>query len=133
MRRLQSKLTFANIVSLLALFIALGGTSYALTLPRNSVGREQLRSNSVGAQELRKGAVRSSDVRNRTLEVADLSRRARNSLRGAIGPVGPPGPSGVTYRAAVRATGGVSRGNGRASLGYRRHERVHRDIRAIGR
>ena len=41
--------TYTNVTATLALFIALGGTSYAVTtLPRNSVGPEQLRTNSVG-------------------------------------------------------------------------------------
>ena len=43
MRRLRDRLTYANVISSLALFIALGGTSYALTLPRNSVGSAQIR------------------------------------------------------------------------------------------
>ena len=115
MKALQRKLSFANITSAMALFIALGGTSYALTLPKNSVGREQLRSNAVGSPEIRKGAVRSSDVRDRSLGVKDLSKRARESLRGATGPAGPPGPAGVTLREAVRATGGRSRGNATGS------------------
>jgi hypothetical protein len=35
-----------NVVAYIALFIALGGTSYAaINLPRNSVGSKQLRSN----------------------------------------------------------------------------------------
>jgi hypothetical protein len=36
--RLRTRLTFANVVSVIALFVALGGTSVAaLTLSRNSV------------------------------------------------------------------------------------------------
>src|SRR3954452_10328865 len=100
MRQILDRLTYGNVVSSIALFIALGGTSYALTLPRNSVGSAQIRTRAVGASEIRKGAVRSSDVRNRSLGVQDLSLQARSSLRGAAGPTGPQGatgPSGVTY------------------------------------
>ena len=40
--------TYANVVATLALFVALGGASYAaVTLPRNSVGSAQLRNGSV--------------------------------------------------------------------------------------
>ena len=47
--RLRQKLSYANVTATLALFIALGGTSYAaLTLPRNSVGSKQIRSRAVG-------------------------------------------------------------------------------------
>jgi len=114
MRRIRDRLTYANAISSLALFIALGGTSYALTLPRNSVGAQQIRSNAVGPIEIRSGAVRSSDVRNRTLRTEDLSLSARRALGGQAGPVGasgPQGPPGPTYSAAIRATGIKVRGN----------------------
>ena len=42
--RLRGRLTFANVTAATALFVALGGTSYAaISLPRNSVGAEQIR------------------------------------------------------------------------------------------
>ena len=83
MRRIRDRLTYANVISSLALFIALGGTSYALTLPRNSVGPTQIRSKAVGPTEIRTGAVRSRDVRGSVpWAFRDLSLRARDSLRG---------------------------------------------------
>jgi hypothetical protein len=111
MRRIRDKLTYANTISSLALFIALGGTSYALTLPHNSVGAAQIRPNAVGPSEIRAGAVRSSHVRNRSLALRDLSLSARRSLRGQTGLTGPPGPPGPTYTAAIRAAGTRQRGN----------------------
>ena len=54
---MRQHLTYANVMATVAVFIALGGTSYALTLPRNSVGASQIRENAVGASELRRGAV----------------------------------------------------------------------------
>ena len=84
-KRVQKRLTFANVTAMIALFIALGGTSYAaLTLPRNSVGAAQLRA----------GSVRSSEVRDRSLRVRDFTRDARRALQGERGPAGPPGPPG---------------------------------------
>lgn len=45
---MRPRLTYANVVATLALFLALGGASYAaLTLPRNSVGTTQLKAGSV--------------------------------------------------------------------------------------
>ena len=115
-RRVTSRLTYANVMATIAVFIALGGSSYAvLRLPRNSVGTKQLRP----------GAVRSSDVRNHTLQPSDFSTRARQALAGPAGPVGPAGPTGpaganaVKYFASVLPTGRIVRGNansgGRAS------------------
>ena len=41
-------MTYANVVATLALFIALGGASYAaLKLPKNSVGPRQIKNNAV--------------------------------------------------------------------------------------
>jgi hypothetical protein len=78
--------------------------SYALTLPRNSVGSAQIRT----------GAVRSAELRNRTVRLSDVSLSARRALRGSQGPTGPAGPPAVSYRAAV-STGGVdAKGNSRA-------------------
>jgi hypothetical protein len=114
--RLRQQLSYANVTATLALFIALGGTSYAaLTLPRNSVGSKQIRSRSVGSSELHTSAVTSRTVRNRSLALRDLSKTARQSLRGERGPVGPPGPSGETYRAAIPSGGSVAGGNATAA------------------
>jgi hypothetical protein len=112
---IRSKLSFANVTSCLALFIALGGTSYAVTtLPRNSVGSNQLRPKSVGSSELKTAAVSSRAVKNGSISSSDLSATARASLRGQAGPagpVGPAGPAGVTLRAAVPSGGTVAAGN----------------------
>ena len=96
--RLRQRLTYANVTATLALFIALGGTSYAaVQIPRNSVGADQLRPSSV----------RSSEVKDRGLQLRDLSLGTRSSLRGARGPAGPQGPAGgsvvalgLSYRTA---------------------------------
>lgn len=111
-RGLRSRLTFANVTSCVALFVALGGTGYAaIKLPRNSVGRAQIRSRSVGSSELRKGAVTSRAIRHGTIRTSDLSAKTRSSLRGTPGPPGPAGPAGVTLRAAVPSGGTVAAGN----------------------
>ena len=45
-------------VALIALFVALGGTSYAATrLPNNSVGSPQIQAGAVGATKIRNGAI----------------------------------------------------------------------------
>jgi hypothetical protein len=51
--RIAERLTYANVVATLALFVALGGASYAaIQLPANSVGRAQLRNGAVGLKAL---------------------------------------------------------------------------------
>ena len=98
MRRVvRGRLSYANVMATVAVFIALGGTSYALTLPRNSVGSAHLRDDSVGRSELRRGTVASSSIADRSIRVRDISRNTRASLRGRQGPAGPQGPPGPTF------------------------------------
>jgi hypothetical protein len=112
------KLTYANVTATVALFVALGGTSYAaLTLPRDSVGSKQIRARAVGASELRSRAVSSRHVRDRAISLRDISPAARTALRGARGPAGaqgaqgPAGPGAAPYRAAVNSAGERISGN----------------------
>jgi hypothetical protein len=109
--RIRARMTYANVMATIAVFVALGGSSYAaIKLPRNSVGADQIRS----------GAVRSSEIKDRSIRTGDLATSARNSLRGQAGPQGPAGvqgpagaqgPAGPTYWAAVNSGGGRARGN----------------------
>ena len=107
------RLTYANVVSTLALVIAVGGGSAyaATTLARNSVGARQIKTNAVGSSELKRGAVHSADIAKTTI----------NSLRGAKGDPGPQGPAGpagaaaVSYFAAVSGAGQILRGSATGS------------------
>src|SRR4051812_42384736 len=105
MTHIRNRLTYANVMATIAVFIALGGSSYAaLKLPTNSVG----------AREIRTGAVRSSELKDRSVAPEDLAPSTRAALlgergprgaMGAIGATGPQGPAGVTYWAAVDSGG----------------------------
>lgn len=108
----RQRVTYANVVASLALFVALGGTSYALTLPRGSVGAKQIRTGAVGRAEVRTGAIRSPDIRNGGVALRDLSHAARTQLRGQQGPPGPPGQPAVSYYMEVNSAGEPRVGNG---------------------
>jgi hypothetical protein len=57
-----------NLVAYLALFVALGGTSYAaINLPAGSVGTRQLRNGAVSNQKLAKGSVGAADLDRKTV------------------------------------------------------------------
>src|SRR3954452_23646976 len=108
MRWIREHLTYANVCASLALFIALGGTSYAaLSLPRDSVGQRELRARSVGASELMPGAVTSRSVHDGSIAPRDLSAAARASLAGPPGPIGLTGPAGPTGALGERGPQGL--------------------------
>jgi len=70
--RLRRRLTFANMISCAALFIALGGTSYAAI----SVGSAQIRTGAVGKSEIRAGAVGKSEVRPSAVGKSEVATNA---------------------------------------------------------
>ena len=64
MSRLRPKLTYANVMSTLAVFLVLGGGAYAATrLPKNSVGAKQLKKNSVTTAKVKKEAITAAKVK----------------------------------------------------------------------
>jgi hypothetical protein len=68
MKRIRKRMTFANVVSCIALFVALGGASYAATqLPKNSVGSKQLKKNAVTAAKIKNGAVTGAKIKTSSL------------------------------------------------------------------
>ena len=102
--RLRSHLTFANVVSSLALFIALGGGAYALTIPKNSVGARQLKKNAVLGSKIKRGAVTSPTVKDHSLLSKDF--QPGQLPAGATGPKGSVGPPGSAR--ALREAGACS-------------------------
>ena len=58
---LRTHLTFANVVSAVALFVALGGVSYAaIALPRNSVLSKHIKNGQVRSPDVRDASIRRS-------------------------------------------------------------------------
>jgi hypothetical protein len=94
LRRIGSRLTYANVASTLALFIALGGVSYAATtLPANSVGTPQLQNRAVTGTKLAGEAVTGSKVKDGSLRGRDFAKGEIPA--GAIGPQGAKGDPGM--------------------------------------
>lgn len=88
----------ALVISLIALFVALGGTAYAATrLARNSVGTKQLKNSAVTSSKIKNGAVTS----------AKLSAGAQTTLA-----------SGQTLKGMWAASGDASIGSIDAAVGF---------------
>jgi hypothetical protein len=93
MQWIRSHSSFANAISLIALFVALGGTSLAaVSLTKNSVGAKQIKKDAVRASEIKSRAVGTSEVRNASLLAEDF--RAGQLPAGAKGDKGDKGDPG---------------------------------------
>ena len=87
--KLHTRLTFANVVSVLALFVALGGSSYAAI----QVTGKNVRNSSLTGKDLRNNSITGADVRNRSLLAADF--KPGQLPTGTQGPQGTPGTAGA--------------------------------------
>jgi hypothetical protein len=68
MHRLRGKLTYANVMATIALFIALGGASYAaVKLPKNSVGTKQIKNKSITGAKIATGAITGGKIAPRSI------------------------------------------------------------------
>jgi hypothetical protein len=86
----------ALVVSLIALFVAIGGTSYAaFSLPKNSVGTKQLKNRAVATAKIENGAV----------------TKAKLNLAGVTAPNALHADSAGTATSAVNATNAVDATN----------------------
>ena len=80
----------AMVVALVALFVALSGTSYAMSqLANNSVGTPQLKNNAVTTAKVKNGSLLSADFKAGQLQPGPTGPA------GATGPKGDAGPSGT--------------------------------------
>lgn len=66
--RLRDKLSYANVVATLALFIALGGSAYAIGV--GAIGSREIRDNSVRSRDVRSNSLTGRDINERSLRVA---------------------------------------------------------------
>ena len=90
-KRLRPRLTYANVIATLALFLALGGgAAYAAsTLGKNTVGSGQLKKGAVTGAKVKDGTLAATDFRPGQLP------RGERGERGERGPAGEPGPQGA--------------------------------------
>jgi hypothetical protein len=106
MMRFLPRPTYANVMATVAVFIALGGASYAATqLPKNSVGSAQLKSGAVTPPKL--SAAAKQALRGETGPQGaqgDPGLRGETGLPGMPGQPGARGPSNAYVAATTEAT-----------------------------
>jgi hypothetical protein len=92
--------SYSNVIATIALFIALGGSSYAATqIAKNSVATKQVRDRSLLARDFRPGQLKAGAV-GPTGAVGPIGPVGQEGpagpvgLAGPVGPIGPAGPEG---------------------------------------
>jgi hypothetical protein len=103
--RFRRRPSFSSVVSLMALFVALGGTSYAAAkLPRNSVGASQIKTSSVTSSDVKNGSLRQIDFRAGELPAGQPGQKGEKGDKGDPGAPGADGQDGVIGQVTVQRT-----------------------------
>jgi hypothetical protein len=95
----------ASLIAMVALFVALGGVSYAAA----TIDGKDIKNKSIAGKKLKNGAVNKAKVKKGSLTADRLTAGARASLKGNqgnqgnAGPAGPQGPQGVAGTALAYA------------------------------
>jgi hypothetical protein len=110
MKSIRKRLRFANVVACLALFVSLGGASYAATqLPKNSVGSGQIKKDAVTGSKVKDGSLGAADFATGQIPAGPAGQtgaqgpqgeqgtRGEQGVDGVDGDVGPRGPSDAYY------------------------------------
>ena len=84
MKHLRKRLTYANVMSSIAVFLVLGGaTALAAGLAKNSVGSKQLKKNSVTAAKIKKNAVTTAKIKNDAVTGAKVNEATLGTVPSA--------------------------------------------------
>jgi hypothetical protein len=96
LRTLRANLSYANVMSTIAVFVVLGGGAYAATkLPKNSVGTKQIKNGAVTKAKLAKG-------------VLTAGPKGDPGVKGDKGDQGLPGANGTNGKDGTNGTNGTN-------------------------
>lgn len=77
MKQIRQRLTYANVVSTLALVLVVGGaTAIAAKVPKHSVGPHQLRSNSVTTPKIKANAITTRKIKKNAVTAVKIKDKA---------------------------------------------------------
>ena len=108
-KRVIDRLTYANVMATVAVFVAFGGGAYAVGLAKNSVKSKHIKDGAVKTAELGPDSVTSAKVAAGALLASDFANgelpagaRGPEGPQGERGPAGVAGPTGATGSRAPR-------------------------------
>jgi hypothetical protein len=109
-RKLHTRISPASLLAVIALFVSLGGVSYAAA--------------TIGSAQIKNNSVKGTDIKNGSIASKDISSKTRAALKGQQGPKGAAGPAGpaaanvyaVVTDAAGAANSSLVRGKGVVSV-----------------
>jgi hypothetical protein len=132
-KKLRTRITSAHVIAMIALFVALSGSSYAAVTIRasqirnNSIPGSKLKSGSIPATKLRNNSITGGKLKNNSVGAAKLrtdaltptsgggnlinanSEDSSNSSSGTLrGPQGPSGPRGLTGATGAKGDTGAT-------------------------
>jgi hypothetical protein len=102
--KLRPKLTYANVISTLCLFLLVaGGTAFAAAevLPPGSVGTKQLKNGAVTGKKVKPGSLTASDFAPKQLPEGPRGAAGPAGAKGATGAPGPQGAPGTSAALAI--------------------------------
>ena len=119
---LRARFTYANVMATIAVFVALGGSSYAaVALTKNSIKSKHIGKGQIKRSDIARNAVNSGKVANNSLLAADF--KAGELPAGSQGPKGDKGDKGdpgplVTTLPSGATLRGMYAWAGRKTTGY---------------
>jgi hypothetical protein len=136
-KKLRARITSAHVIAMIALFVALSGSSYAAVTIRasqirnNSIPGAKIKAGSIPAAKLKPQSITARQIKNNTLTRAKLrtdvlggtgggnlinpnSTTDDESSSGARGPQGPSGPRGLTGATGPKGDTGPAGAGGAA-------------------
>jgi hypothetical protein len=75
-RQIRQRLTYANVMSSIAVFLILGGATAFAALGRNTVGTRQLKRNAVTAAKIKRNAVTAAKIKRNAVTAAKIRGNA---------------------------------------------------------
>lgn len=120
LRALREHATYANVMSTLAVFMAMSGVAWAASLPRDSVGTAQLKKNAVTGPKVKKDAITGAKIKKGAVTTDDLKDQTVgfNDLAPGVvlqGPKGDTGERGAAGDPAPARAYGYAHGNNQFS------------------